>query len=475
MQQRNLKGKIPLQRYWTTRYAWTLVIGLLIVTFVSAWWIRQTTLQDRLQIMEVMAEEIANEVVSGKPRNDRDLADVDVHDFLNDPGKYMNINSNPAILITNVDGKLLYQNQAGKQRSLQLNPVMLMEEADITEVSLSSSSEVVYIVKKPVTVNGVLLGWVVLLEEKAPLQEVNQEYKQLFLMVGVVALFGWLAIYIVSKRLAKPITEVAHAAEQIKDGNYDISLQEDVRELEVYELLEAFKDMSQRLEHLEKLRTELLAGVTHELKTPVTSISGLVQAVSDDVVTDDEAKEFLTMALQETNKLEKLVEDLLAFNSFATNTLPLEIEARAINEVITTAIEKWRITRGNEHVQVNIRALQNDVSVKVDVMRVEQILFNLCTNAADAQMSEAIIDVDITESEDAVYIDIADAGHGIDEDEQPFIFERFYRGKTKQTTTSGFGLGLAFSKMIAEAHHGDLQLKESSEQGSTFRLTLLKK
>lgn len=251
MQQPNARRKIPLQRYWTTRYAWTLVIGLFIVTLVSAWWIRQTTLQDRLQIMEVMAEEIANEVVSGKPRNDRDLADVDVHDFLNDPGKYMNINSSPAILITNVEGKLLYQNKDGQHMSLQLNPVMLMEEPDVSKVDLPRSSDIVYIVKKPITVNGTLLGWVVLLEEKAPLQEVNQEYKQLFLMVGVVALFGWLAIYIVSKRLAKPITEVAHAAEQIKNGNYDISLQEDVRELEVYELLEAFKEMSQRLNHLE--------------------------------------------------------------------------------------------------------------------------------------------------------------------------------------------------------------------------------
>lgn len=475
MQQPNARRKIPLQRYWTTRYAWTLVIGLFIVTLVSAWWIRQTTLQDRLQIMEVMAEEIANEVVSGKPRNDRDLADVDVHDFLNDPGKYMNINSSPAILITNVEGKLLYQNKDGQHMSLQLNPVMLMEEPDVSKVDLPRSSDIVYIVKKPITVNGTLLGWVVLLEEKAPLQEVNQEYKQLFLMVGVVALFGWLAIYIVSKRLAKPITEVAHAAEQIKNGNYDISLQEDVRELEVYELLEAFKEMSQRLNHLERLRTELLAGVTHELKTPVTSISGLVQAVNDDIVTDEEAKEFLKMALQETNKLETLVEDLLAFNSFATNTLPLEVEARSINEVVTTAIEKWRVTRGNEHVQINVEVLQHDVTVMVDVMRIEQILFNLSTNAADAQMSEAVIDVTITESSDAVYIDVADEGHGIAEDEQAFVFERFYRGKTKQTTTSGFGLGLAFSKMIAEAHHGDLQLVESSEQGSTFRLIILKK
>src|SRR5690625_4132328 len=120
---------------------------------------------------------------------------------------------------------------------------------------------------------------------------------------------------------------MAQAAEQIKEGNYQITLkEEDVQELEVYELIHAFKEMSQRLEQLETLRTELLAGVTHELKTPVTSISGLIQAVNDDVVEGEEAKEFIEISLKETTKMKKMVEDLLAFNSFAANAVPLSMK-----------------------------------------------------------------------------------------------------------------------------------------------------
>lgn len=472
VQNKTRKSKIPLQRYWTRKYALTLIIGLIIVTIISAWWIRYTTLQERLEVMEVMAEEIARETVSGNPSDEGDLADIDVHDFLTDPGRYMNIESKPSIFITNVNGELLYQNQPSQQPGFTFNSNVLMNEDSVTSFKLSSTSEDAFLVKKPITVNHSLLGWVVLMERKAPLQSVNQEYQQLFIMIGALAIFGWLAIYIVSKRLAKPITEVAKAAEQIKEGNYNIQLQGDVRELEVYELIHAFQDMSQRLDQLEGLRTELLAGVTHELKTPVTSISGLIQAVKDGVVTGEEAEEFLKISLQEAAKMERMVEDLLAFNAFSTNTLPLTLEEHDINEVVKQAAEQWGITPENKHVQMNIQVLNEPIVVKIDRIRIEQILVNLWNNAKDAQSERASIKVEIHRKNHVIQIDIKDKGTGISKQDQAMIFERFYRGKEKQTKKSGFGLGLAFSKLIAEAHEGHLQLLNSSNNGTTFRLTL---
>src|SRR5699024_12227848 len=94
---------------------------------------------------------------------------------------------------------------------------------------------------------------------------VTQEYKYLFIMVGAIAIISLLAIYFLSKQLEKPITDVAEAAELIKEGNYEVQISENVREKEVYELIRSFKEMAIKLEKLENLRTELLAGVTHEL------------------------------------------------------------------------------------------------------------------------------------------------------------------------------------------------------------------
>src|SRR5699024_2679170 len=203
---------------------------------------------------------------------------------------------------------------------------------------------------------------------------------------------------------------------------------------------------------------------------PVTSISGLIQAVNEGVVTGEEAEEFLEISLQETAKMEKMVEDLLAFNSFATNTLPLTLEEYNVNEVIKNLADKWKTVPENAHVNMNIEVLNHPVVVNIDRIRMEQILINLWNNAKDAQETDAAIHILLTKDKETVQIDVKDEGVGIAEAEQPFIFERFYRGKTKQTKTSGFGLGLAFSKMIAEAHGGELRLVQSSSSGTTCRL-----
>src|SRR5690625_7312613 len=380
-------------------------------------------------MMEIMAEKMQNQVVSGQQNDEQALSDLEIRAFLTDPGKYMNMKSNPSIFITNVEGDLLYQNKQANADSFQLNPTILMQKEDVKEIEVAGTSNLVYLVKKPVTVNNTLLGWVVLLEWKENLSEVNQEYKQLFIVIAALALFGWLAIYILSKRLSNPITEMAQAAEQIKEGNYQITLKEDVQELEVYELIHAFKEMSQRLEQLEMLRTELLAGVTHELKTPVTSIIGLIQAVNDDVVEGEEAKEFLHISLQEAEKMEKMVDDLLACNAFAANTVPVSVEKRSINEVISICVQQWLVTQENNGLEVKVNELQEDVELQIDHLRIEQIIVNLLNNARDAQQQDGNISLIMRESDKIIHIDVADKGNGIHETEQPLIFERFYRGK----------------------------------------------
>lgn len=473
----NKGKKVPLQRYWTTRYIWTLAIGLVIVAVISAWWIRQTTLEDRLTMMEFMAEEIANQTVRGHSDDEQSLSDVDVREFLTNPGKYMDIDSTPVIFITDTNGSILYENKQANRQPIQLNPALLEQELDVQQMEIKDAQDHMYMVKKPVAINHTILGWVVLLEWKNNLSEVNQEYRQLFVMIAALAIFGSIAIYILSNRLAKPITAVAKAAEQIKVGKYDVELQDDVKEKEVYELIQSFKAMSDRLEQLEALRTELLAGVTHELKTPVTSISGLIQAVNDDVVEGEEAKEFLRISLEETAKMEKLVEDLLAFNAFAADTLPLVKTTELLNELIHRTIHRWEVTQDGEEVEdwtIDITMTSDEMYAKIDPIRIEQIIVNLLNNARDARQGKLEIAIRLSETEENVYLDVTDHGMGIPSSEQPYIFERFYRGKVKQSQISGFGLGLAFSKMIAQAHGGDLMLITSTKNKTTFRLILPK-
>ena len=164
-----------------------------------------------------------------------------------------------------------------------------------------------------------------MIQREQDLLNTNQEYRLLFIMLSAIGLLGYGVIFYLSKQLARPIRRVAFAAQQIEQGSYAISLPTDkeIKEEEISDLVEAFKTMSSRLEHLEELRSELLAGVTHDLKTPVTSISGLLQAVNEEIVTGEEAKEFIGISLKETQRLQQMIESLLSFNSFAAGGIPI--------------------------------------------------------------------------------------------------------------------------------------------------------
>ncbi|MFC0562433.1 HAMP domain-containing sensor histidine kinase [Halalkalibacter alkalisediminis] len=468
------KKRISLLRYWTSRYLSTLCIGLVVIAIISALWIRHTTLEHRLNMTKLMAEEIADRFVDiseGRP-----TPRGDVPGFLLDRGRFMNMESDPSIYIIDANGLILSSNRRRERFFVRTFPQeILNEEESVQKIRVESENSNFYVVKTPIESEGVLLGWVVMLEYEENLVQVNQEYRQLAIMISGLALLGWAAIYFLSRRLSNPITNVARAARQVQDGDYNIILPEnDIKEQEVYELVHSFKEMSNRLQQLESLRTELLAGVTHELKTPVTSISGLLQAVNDDVVTGAEAKEFIAISLNETTKMKKMVEDLLAFNSFATNAIPVVNQVHSLNELVADFARQWQLVQEEKNVEVDVVFLEEECLVDVDSIRLQQIFTNLLNNAKQSMVHGGTIKLDLTVSGEQVQIDVVDWGHGIPKEEQGLVFERFFRGENKKLKVRGLGLGLPFSKMMAQSLGGDLYLVESSSSGTTFRITLPK-
>ena len=458
--------KVSLLTYWTRNYVLTLVIGLALLFFLSAFWIRHTTMEHRIEMMEV----IADETVIGITNMATGIGPNHFETFIERREPKPRREIDPTVYITDTFGNVLAINRLFPQTIVSNFYENIENQDELQQIQIDGKKYTV--VKRSITIDEEVAGYVFTVESNETLTEVKQEYGLLALMILCMGLLGWGAIYTLSKRLSKPITDVAAAAKLVENGQYTISLPTNIKEKEVDELVTSFKEMVTRLEQLEKTRTELLAGVTHELKTPVTSISGLLQAVNDGVVTNEDAKEFIRMALTETTKMKTMIGDLLAFNSFAVDAVPVKIETVQINDVISDIVRRWGATHSQTDLYISY--LEEDTNLQTDVIRVQQILTNLLTNAEQAMDGNGTIHVTLQKNEHSIIVDVQDSGCGIPLAEQPFIFERFYRGEQKKYKIRGLGLGLPLSKMMAQSIGGELTLLKSTSRGTTFRLKLMK-
>ncbi|KKI89831.1 hypothetical protein WQ54_22010 [Bacillus sp. SA1-12] len=475
------KSKIPLLYYWTRRYLITLVIGLLIIAVVSIFWIRHSSIENKLELTKLLAQEISDRVVEVDEEGNIMLSHK--LPFLEDREKVLNNREPLEFYLKTNDGEVRSLGPRGPHvdpnKQDELIRLLEIPEALSVEKISSDRFRTAYAVISPIKYDEETIGAIIIIQPITDLTNMNrEEYQLLALLLGGLAILGWFVIYSLSRKLARPVEEVATAAGELMRGNYEIELNEDVKEKELHQLVTSFKEMTNRLKHLEALRSELLAGVTHELKTPITSVSALIQAVRDNVVTGDQSKEFVQMALNESNKLQKMVEDLLDFNSFSAGSIKVNPEKMDLCRVVKEIIYQWEIVHQQQLAGVNLTFTTHEPQLFAiaDHVRLQQILVNLLNNSLHAVKGrkKGEISVELYKDGRFISLDVSDNGYGISEQEQPFIFERFYRGENKKHVERGLGLGLPFSQLLAKAQGGgELFLKKSSGEKTVFSLRML--
>ncbi|WP_168733939.1 sensor histidine kinase [Metabacillus sediminilitoris] len=475
------KSKTPLLYYWTRRYLITLIIGLILIAVVSIFWIRHNTIESKLQLTKLFAQELSDRSVdeTGKiiisPRLPFILEEREK--FLNsrEPLNYY-IKTNEGDILSPGPGKM----GPGKQEQQHLELIQLMKipkELTVEKIS-SADNRTEFAIISPIVFEEDTIGAVIIIQPISALTNINpEEYQLLGLLLGGLAILGWFVIYSLSRKLARPVEQVADAAGELMRGNYEIELNEDVQEKELHQLVVSFNEMAKRLKQLEALRTELLAGVTHELKTPITSVSALIQAVNDNVVTDERKKEFLQMSLKEAKRLQSMVEDLLDFNSFSAGSIKVMKEKIEMCQVVKEIVYQWEIVHQPllENVNITFTTHEDHFLAIGDHVRVQQILVNLLNNSLHAVKGRELgkISVDLFRNGQFICLEVKDNGYGIPKQEQPFIFERFYRGENKKYVERGLGLGLPFSLLLAKSLGGNLSLKESSTEQTILSFQLL--
>jgi signal transduction histidine kinase len=431
---------------------------------VSIYWIRETAKDNRLQTSSLFVQNIA-ERLGGE--NDLEIP-KNLDDIVGNKLQYFDVDANFCLYVIDEDGDLKYSMPQMTQQEFN-------QKWDYNE--LISPQSKFNLISSPVYGHSLKeVGKTVLIQSNQSLTNSESIITVIIIMLVIFTSAGLLTIYLLSSRLSLPLRQVTAATQRIEKGDYCIdNLQVKTQEREITQLVESFSGMATRLKQLEEWRILSLAGVSHELKTPVTSIKGLIHAVKDEVVTGEEAEEFLNLALQETGRLDRMVADLLDYNVFASGNVSMRSDRVELTGLLGEVVQQWELIDNHQEVKCELLIPEDEVYVMGDALRIRQIIVNLLNNCVQAKHSERKLMINVrlqcntldTEREQAI-LEIEDNGTGISHQDAPNIFERFYRGERKIARPHGLGLGLTYSQQLAQAQGGDLTLKSTSKNGSVF-------
>ncbi|CAM4428840.1 HAMP domain-containing sensor histidine kinase [Paenibacillus typhae] len=458
------RKRTSILTYWTLRYIIIISTGLLLTALLTFWWIQQEAMSNRMQTTGLLAQEIADRSVSsdGTMQISPTLAKL-----VEDRKRFFKVSLEMCVIVTDPAGKLLFSDPPLTQEEMhdKLNDTLTDARSPEFKAAVAQIRE-----------GGETLGQVIVLQSKRSLRHIPQEEIIFFsIIVLFLIILSWLTIYLLSGKLAKPIQRVAAAASQISSGEYNIILDTGAKEREIHELLVSFQEMSGKLQQFEQSRAVMLAGVSHELKTPVTSIKGLVHAVREGVVEGDEADEFLDIALQEAGRLQRMVADLLDYNALTAGIVAVRHDRIDVVPLLSEIIYQWRLTQADEVIEPVLELPQKPLYVRGDPLRIQQIIVNLLNNSVQAAPAGEPLQLTVKLSrlpQGYAEICITDDGPGIAPDIRDRVFEAFFRSSSKQSQLRGLGLGLTFSRLLAEAMGGSLMLGEPPAEGCTFVFTL---
>lgn len=329
-------------------------------------------------------------------------------------------------------------------------------------------------VTAPIIENDEVIGAVIVY---SPVKGIDEATKRIVLMMvfaGVTSLvIAFIFCVVMAKRIAKPVQSLAEVSMEVANGNRFIQVPSNKEFREFNQLADSFNYMLQRLEENEKRMKDFVANVSHELKSPITSIKGFIEALIDGKArTVERTQKFLSIMDKETNRLSKLVDNLLILCR-ADSSVQVEPQKININEFIREALINFEVKAFEKSIIFKLKEEHEAIYAKVDPYSLKQIIINLLDNAIKYSPENDEIIVAVASNSDRVEVLITDSGPGIPPEDIPNIWDRFYRvDKARSRDTGGTGLGLAIVKELVVKNGGTVYVESHIGKGTIFKFEL---
>ena len=382
-------------------------------------------------------------------------------------------------LICNTDGDLLLTTDPTLANRVLTMPQEVIDgamsgDAYTTRTTLGGIyEETHFVVGVPIESNGALVGFVLAVTGARALTTMWRTFIGLFFMTAVtVLLLSFVVSAWVSMRQSRPIHEMAEATRRFADGNFDVRMHNYEGVTEISELTEAFNSMADSLQETERQRREFIANVSHELKTPMTTIAGYTDGILDGTIPPEQEKEYLRIISDEARRLSRLVRRMLEVSQLQSRDLtrtkaPFDV-CESMRRVLIS-MEKKITDRG---LDVDADIPDGSIMVLGDNDLITQVIYNLLENATKFARAGSALYLGVTTLNGKALVSVRNEGDTIPAEEIPLLFERFHQSdKSRSEDKDGVGLGLYVVKTILEQHKEHIAV--TSENGlTTFTFTI---
>ena len=321
---------------------------------------------------------------------------------------------------------------------------------------------------------GEIIGSVFAIAENGTAQIVTSIVK-MFTVVALICMgVGFVMIWMLTKKMVTPLQQMSAAAKRFAVGDFsyrvNISGNDELADLGI-----AFNDMADALDKLESSRRSFVANVSHELKTPMTSIAGFIDGILDGTIPREKQDYYLKLVSDEVRRLSRLVVAMLNMSKMESGDFEMKPKNYNISDQIVQILLTFEQNIEKKHIEILGLDHMKPHRVNADPDMIYQVIYNLFDNAVKFTNIGGYIGVNVTEFEDMVQITIKNSGDGINSAELPHLFERFYKvDKSRSLDASGAGLGLYIVKMMVEMHGGRIWAQSNSSTTAEFTFTLPK-
>ena len=464
-------------KHISTRIFLTIIfmvfLSVLSLSLIFTTYLKSFYFEEKIQDLLARSKFISNYL---------DEINISNSDILNNICKNIGNDTNTRITIIDYDGNVLGDSDKDPL-SMDLHTGEFRQEIKLAKSTASYGSSVRFsetiqeqmmYLAYPYSINGQSIIIRTSLSINDLNKKINNLYLNLFLALLIISLATLLISYYLSRRLTAPIKNVENISYKYSKGDFSSRLNE-YSVVEFNNLAKSLNKMASELDKLEGIRKEFVSNVSHELKTPITSIKGYIE-ILEDMIKDKSQRKYLKIMNTNSDRLNNIIDDLLILSRIENvdNTKGLKFKLAPLSNVIDSVVSECAALIDSKEIEIFVNC-SNDILINQNSMMMHQALSNLLNNSIKYSQDKSKIYFIVEDTDSYTSIEVKDEGIGINPKHFERLFERFYRvDESRSRDIGGTGLGLAIVKHIILLHNGTIDVQSKEGYGTSFIIKIQK-